>query len=118
MNKQVKIPLAALISLGFLYLIWGSTFLSVRILLAYIPPLMITFGRNLVAGTLLLIWSILGKHWVRMEKGHFKTHVLCGFLMISLGNGCMALAGSIVPSGFSSVFMALGPLLLAVILNF
>jgi hypothetical protein len=114
MNKQAKIPLAAFISLGFLYLIWGSTFLSVRILLAYIPPLMITFGRNLVAGTLLLIWSILGKHWVRMEKGHFKTHVFCGFLMISLGNGCMALAGSIVPSGFSSVFMALGPLLLVI----
>ena len=112
MNKQAKMPLAALISLGLLYLIWGSTFLSVRILLSYLPPLVITFGRNLVAGSLLLLWALLGKHWVPMEKGHFKTHFLCGLLMISLGNGCMALAGSIVPSGFSSVFMALGPLLL------
>lgn len=112
MNKQAKMPLPALISLGLLYLIWGSTFLSVRILLSYLPPLVITFGRNLVAGSLLLLWALLGKHWVPMEKGHFKTHFLCGLLMISLGNGCMALAGSIVPSGFSSVFMALGPLLL------
>ncbi len=112
MNKQAKMPLAALISLGLLYLIWGSTFLSVRILLSYLPPLVITFGRNIVAGSLLFIWSIVGKHWVPMKKGHFKTHFFCGLLMISLGNGCMALAGSIVPSGFSSVFMALGPLLL------
>ena len=112
MTKQVKMPLAALISLGLLYLIWGSTFLSVRILLNFLPPLVITFGRNIVAGSLLFMWSIVGKHWVPMQKGHFKTHFLSGLLMISLGNGCMALAGSIVPSGFSSVFMALGPLLL------
>jgi len=74
MNKQAKMPLAALISLGLLYLIWGSTFLSVRILLSYLPPLVITFGRNIVAGSLLFIWSIVGKHWVPMKKGHFKTH--------------------------------------------
>lgn len=101
-----------LISLGMLYLIWGSTFLSVRILLEFLPPMVITFSRNLTAGCLLLIWSIAGGHWKKMTAQHWKVHLQAGFLLITLGNGFMALAGSIVPSGFSSVFMALGPMLL------
>jgi len=101
-----------LISLGLLYLIWGSTFLSVRILLEYLPPMVITFSRNLTAGFLLLAWSLLAGHWKKMTNQHWRVHLQAGFLLITLGNGFMALAGSIVPSGFSSVFMALGPMLL------
>lgn len=101
-----------LISLGLLYLIWGSTFLSVRILLDYLPPMVITFSRNLTAGSLLFAWSIIGGHWKKMTRQHWKVHLQAGILLITLGNGFMALAGSIVPSGFSSVFMALGPMLL------
>jgi len=101
-----------LISLGLLYLIWGSTFLSVRILLEFLPPMVITFSRNLTAGFLLLAWSLLAGHWKKMTNQHWRVHLQAGFLLITLGNGFMALAGSIVPSGFSSVFMALGPMLL------
>jgi drug/metabolite transporter (DMT)-like permease len=114
MSQKIKIPAAALISLGLLYLIWGSTFLSVRILLSYFPPLVITFSRNLFAGSLLLIWSLIGRHWVSMPWKHLSIHLQAGVLLICLGNGFMAMAGSIVPSGFSSVFMALGPLLLVI----
>jgi drug/metabolite transporter (DMT)-like permease len=98
------------ISLGLLYLIWSSTFLSVRVLLDYLPPLFITFSRNIVAGTLLLLWSIFGKHWRKMTTKDLKVHLFAGLMLIFFGNGFMS--GSIVPSGFSSVFMALGPLLL------
>jgi len=112
MKDKNAISLKVIIALGALYLIWSSTFLSVRILLAYLPPLFITFARNFVAGSLLLTWSILGKYWTKMPFRDFKIHLLAGILLIFFGNGFMSLAGSIVPSGFSSVFMALGPLLL------
>ncbi len=110
MKNNLKLNI--IISLGLLYLVWGSTFLSVRILLDFFPPLIITFSRNILAGSLLGIISILGKFWVKMPKNHLKVHMVSGIFMILGGNGFMALAGSIVPSGFSSVFMALGPLLL------
>lgn len=112
MNNTKAISPRVLISLGLLYLIWGSTFLSVRILLDYLPPLVITYSRNFTAGFLLLIWSILGGHWQKMSTKHWRVHLQAGVFLISLGNGFMSLAGSIVPSGFSSVFMALGPSLL------
>jgi drug/metabolite transporter (DMT)-like permease len=112
MIKQASITPRVMISLGLLYLIWGSTFLSVRILLDYLPPLVITFSRNYTAGFLLLIWSIAGGHWKRMSAKHMRVHLQAGILLIALGNGFMSLAGRIVPSGFSSVFMALGPSLL------
>ncbi len=104
-----------MIALGLLYLIWGSTFLSVRILLAYLPPLVITVSRNFTAGFLLLIWTFLGGHWKTMPLRHWRVHLQAGILLIALGNGFMSLAGSIIPSGFSSVFMALGPSLLVVL---
>ena len=112
MSNSKAISPRVIISLGLLYLIWGSTFLSVRILLEYLPPLVITYSRNFTAGFLLLIWSIWGGHWKKMSFKHWRVHLQAGVFLISLGNGFMSLAGSIVPSGFSSVFMALGPSLL------
>jgi len=114
MNKKESVSLVTLLALGGLYLIWGSTFLSVRILLDYLPPLVISFSRNLVAGVLFLAWSILGGYWKTLSFEHWKVHLLAGVLLITLGNGCMALAGLTIPSGLSSVFMAFGPLLLVV----
>jgi len=115
MNKKESISLVTMLALGGLYLIWGSTFLSVRILLDYLPPLVISFSRNLVAGILFLAWSILGGHWKRLTFEHWKVHLLAGILLITLGNGFMALAGLTIPSGLSSVFMAFGPLLLVLL---
>ena len=115
MIKQQSITPRVMIALGLLYLIWGSTFLSVRILLAYLPPLIITVSRNFTAGFLLLIWSFLGGHWKTMPLRHWRVHLQAGILLIAMGNGFMSLAGSIIPSGFSSVFMALGPSLLVVL---
>jgi drug/metabolite transporter (DMT)-like permease len=115
MNKKEPISLVTMLALGGLYLIWGSTFLSVRILLDYFPPLVISYSRNLVAGILFLAWSILGSHWKKFTFEHWKVHLLAGILLITLGNGCMALAGLTIPSGLSSVFMAFGPLLLVLL---
>jgi drug/metabolite transporter (DMT)-like permease len=114
MNKKESISLVTMLALGGLYLIWGSTFLSVRILLAYLPPLVISFSRNLLAGILFLLWSFFGGHWKKLPLAHWKVHLLAGFLLITLGNGFMALAGQTIPSGLSSVFMAVGPLLLII----
>lgn len=114
MRPKNTLSLVIILALGGLYLIWGSTFLSVRILLAYLPPLVISFSRNLVAGSLFLAWSVVGGHWKNLSFAHWKVHILAGVLLITLGNGCMALAGQTIPSGLSSVFMAFGPLLLVV----
>jgi drug/metabolite transporter (DMT)-like permease len=112
MNKKESISLVTMLALGGLYLIWGSTFLSVRILLGFLPPLVISFSRNLVAGSLFLIWSLAAGHWKSLPWSHWKVHLSAGVLLITLGNGFMALAGQTIPSGLSSVFMAFGPLLL------
>lgn len=113
--KPIKgLSSTALVSLGLLYLIWGSTFLSVRILVEYLPPLSITYGRNFVAGGLLLLWSKWAGHWKAMPWAHWRMHLMAGVLLIGLGNSFMSMASRILPSGFNSVFMALGPLLLIV----
>ena len=109
MNNKLKI--SVLISLGLLYLVWGSTFFLCSYFI-YFPPLVITFSRNILAGGLLGIISLFGGFWKPITKRHLIIHLIAGVFLILGGNGFMALAGSIVPSGFSSVFMALGPMLL------
>ncbi len=52
MTNEKAIGPRVVLALGLLYLIWGSTFLSVRILLEFLPPLVITYSRNFTAGFL------------------------------------------------------------------
>jgi drug/metabolite transporter (DMT)-like permease len=54
----------------------------------------------------------VGGHWKQLPWSHWKVHLSAGVLLVTLGNGFMALAGQTIPSGLSSVFMAFGPLLL------
>ena len=54
-NGTHERPKPALLILAFLaiYVIWGSTFLAIRVAIESIPPLLMMAARHLVAGTLL-----------------------------------------------------------------
>src|SRR5262245_49702925 len=47
------------IALGFaaIYLIWGSTYLAIRVAVADLPPFLMAGSRFLVAGAMLLAWT-------------------------------------------------------------
>jgi len=89
-------------------LIWGTTYLGIRVALETIPPATLGALRYLVAGIVLAI--ILRLRGQRLPgPAHWKGLALLGFLMIGLGNGGVIWAEQWVPSGVAAVVVAASP---------
>src|SRR3984957_9739640 len=109
---QRKSPLDARVLLAFaaIYVLWGSTYLAIRIAVQQVPPLFAAGIRFFLAGTLLYVVMRLrgrsrpaGKEWGAL--------VLIGLLMFVVTYGAVFWAEQFVPSGFTSVLEATLPLI-------
>ena len=88
--------------------IWGTTYLAIRVALETIPPALVGAFRYLAAGAALAL--ILRARGVSLPgPAHWKGLVLLGFLMIGLGNGGVIWAEQWVPSGIAAVVVAAAP---------
>ena len=95
-------------ALGAIYLIWGTTYLAVVIMLRTIPPFAGSAMRYTFGGTLLLLWLLLfrrqafaGLPWRRL--------VLAGVLLVAGGNGFAVWAQQGVPSGIAALLISSVP---------
>jgi drug/metabolite transporter (DMT)-like permease len=89
-----------------IYLVWGSTFLAIRLGVRELPPLLFAGGRFLLAGALLTAVAFaLGERWPRSRR---EWGWLLGFslLMISLSNGVSTIALQHIPSNEGALLAA------------
>src|ERR1700722_12756580 len=97
------------LALAAVYLIWGSTYLAMRIGLDGFPPLMMSGLRQFVAGAVLFGWL-----WARgvglPSRRQWLGCGLLGFLLLVCGNGGVAVAEQWVASGLAAVMIAAVPL--------
>ncbi len=92
------------------YLVWGSTYLAIRLALESLPPLFQMGSRFLTAGVLLMAWSRWrGAAWPTPRQWAHATIV--GGLMLGLGMGGVAVAEQHVGSGLVATFVAIVPML-------
>ncbi len=74
-----------------LYVVWGSTYLVIRIGVAHWPPLLMAGLRFLIAGSLLLGWLRLrGTPWPTARET--AAAAVIGILLLGIGNGGVTLA--------------------------
>lgn len=95
-----------LAAFGAVYLIWGSTYLAIRVGVETVPPLMLAGLRHFTVGTLLyplLRW----KTGVRPTALHWKTAAVTGCLLLLVGNGGVSWAEQVVPSGITAVLVTM-----------
>ena len=94
------------------WLIWGSTYLAIKLALPGFPPFFQMGSRFLVAGGALLGWV-----WLRGGKlpnlREWRNAALIGALMLVGGMGGVAYAEQSVASGLVVVFIAICPVLIA-----
>src|SRR5437660_11446547 len=100
----------ATVILAFLsiYLIWGSTYLAIRYAVETIPPLYTAGLRNLIAGTILLVWC-LAKH-LRPTWAQVRASIIIGAFFFLIGHGTLHWAEQKVPSGLASLLIASEPI--------
>jgi drug/metabolite transporter (DMT)-like permease len=103
-------------ALAAVYLIWGSTYLAIRVMVRDVPPLLAASVRFLVAGgALLALLSARGGGRPRAARvGVGRTGLaataLVGLLLPAGGNGVVTLAEKHVPSGLAALLVASVPL--------
>ncbi|GGP23741.1 drug/metabolite exporter YedA [Silvimonas iriomotensis] len=107
MSQQTRAP-ALLFCLLIVYVVWGSTYLGIRIGLTGFPPLILAAIRMTTAGCLLLAWFRLrGTAWPSARQ--WRNGVIIGTMMMSIGNGFVCLAEQSVSSGLAALLVASGP---------
>jgi drug/metabolite transporter (DMT)-like permease len=100
-----KLPLALLA----VYLIWGSTYLAMRIAVHGIPPFLMAGGRFLITGAMLLAFAkFRGSPWPSARQ--WMNAMPVGVLMFVCGNGTVAFAEKSMSSGVAAIVCGTMPL--------
>jgi drug/metabolite transporter (DMT)-like permease len=86
-------------------LLWGTTYLGIRVAIETIPPLVMAGCRWAIAGSIIL--AVLGVKGERIPPAsHWPAMTVLGVLLIGLGNGCVVWAEQTLPSGLTAVLVA------------
>jgi drug/metabolite transporter (DMT)-like permease len=100
------------------YLVWGSTYLAIRLALVSFPPFFQVGTRFLTAGALLMAWVLWkgrggrGTGAARLPtRGEWRNAVVIGTLMLGAGMGLTASAEQHIGSGLIAAFIAVVPML-------
>jgi drug/metabolite transporter (DMT)-like permease len=98
--------------LAVVYLLWGSTYLAMRVMVETIPPLLGCGARFLVAGAVLYPFLLARRGWAgtRVAPSQVGASVVVGLLFLAGGTGLITVAERDVPSGLAAVLFAVMPL--------
>jgi len=99
------------------YILWGSTYLGIRIAVQTMPPLLFAGVRFLIAGALLCAWRlpIAIRDKKLPTRDHWRRTLVIGAALLLGGNGGVAFAETTVPSGLTALFVSVVPLWMALI---
>ncbi len=105
-DRRALLPWLALL---VIYVVWGSTYLAIRVVVQEAPPLVSAGLRFLVAGLVMAAaaWRFDGT-WP--SRRQLRQYVLIGVLLLSIGNALVMWAEKSVPSGIAALIVATVPL--------
>ncbi|MEU8760868.1 EamA family transporter [Streptomyces sp. NPDC048659] len=106
-----RIPVAVWAALGIVYVVWGSTYLGIRIVVETMPPFLSAGARFVTAGLLLagiIAWR-QGPAALKVTPRQLGSAAGVGLLLILGGNGLVVLAETSIPSGLAALLIAVVP---------
>lgn len=117
MNESTSTqPSRALVILAFavIYVVWGSTYLAIRVVVETIPPFLSAGVRFLVAGILLM--GFLAARGMRLpDAAQWRHSAVSGLLLSVGGNGLVVWAEQSISSGLAALLVALAPVWFALL---
>jgi len=112
MNATTK----AYIALIFVCIVWGTTYMAIWVGVAHYPPFLFAGVRQTVAGIILVIAALMFNKKKDLSPNNLFRQMLIGFLMLTLGNGCVTYGEKYIPSGIAALLCSMMPLF-AVLFN-
>jgi drug/metabolite transporter (DMT)-like permease len=98
--------------LWIVYVVWGSTYLAIRIVVETMPPLISGGLRFMTAGAILYLVLLLrgGRAGVRFTREQLVSAAIVGTLLVTGGNGLVMVGEVDVPSALAALIIASVPL--------
>ncbi len=109
MSNTTTSPSRAMILAAFaaIYLIWGSTYVTILISLESIPPFLLIGMRFFIAGIILLAWQLARGE--RAARKALLQHSFAGILMLFGGTGAVVWVEQYISSGLAAIIVASMP---------
>lgn len=103
------------IALGSVYIIWGSTYLAIRVAIETLPGLLMAGVRFLVAGLIMYAIGIRrgDREGDRPTRVHWVSAFIIGTALAAGGNGLVVIAEKRIASGTAALIVASVPLWVA-----
>ncbi|HVU17841.1 MAG TPA: EamA family transporter [Candidatus Didemnitutus sp.] len=92
-----------------IYLVWGSTYLAIRVAVETLPPFLMAGARFLVSG-LLLYGFLWFTRRIRPTARQWRDNAIVGGFLMLGGNGVVCWAEQKVPSGVATLLISVGPI--------
>jgi len=96
------------LALATVYLVWGSTYMAIRVTDRTMPPLLMCSVRFLIAGTALYAFASRGK--ARPTLRQWRAAAIVGAALLFVGNGGVAWAETRLDSSLAALIVAIVPL--------
>jgi drug/metabolite transporter (DMT)-like permease len=92
-----------------IYVIWGSTYLAIKIAIESAPPLLMAGFRFLASG--LVVWAVFRLRGpVKLTRKDWKDSLVVGALLLVFGNGGVTYGEQWLASGVTALMIATVPL--------
>jgi drug/metabolite transporter (DMT)-like permease len=106
--------LRLVLAFAALYVVWGSTYLAIKIAIETLPPFLMAGTRFLLAGALMYAWARI-RGAARPTAANWRSAAVVGVLLLLGGNGSVVWAEQSVPSGVAALLVAMLPLWMVLI---
>jgi len=109
LSSEFKSTVAIVLALLSVYIIWGSTYLGIKIAIETFPPFLMAGIRFVIAGSLLYGYVIVKerKHPKLIE---WRDTTIIGTLLLMGGNGLVVIAEQSIPTSIVAIIIATVPL--------
>jgi drug/metabolite transporter (DMT)-like permease len=105
---------AYILAFAAIYLIWGSTYLGIRVAVTTMPPFLMAGMRFTVAGTLIFAFlKARGEAWPTARQ--WRDQAVIGIFLLLGGNAVVSWAEQTVQSGITSLVLGASPLVMVIL---
>lgn len=111
MQTSTKTPSTLLVVLAFatVYIVWGSTYFFIQRALEGFPPFFLGAFRFIIAGLLMLGWTLMQGEEVFSWKV-MKPAIVTGLLLLFIANGVIIWVEQFLPSAMVAIMVSSAPL--------
>ena len=100
---------ALIAAFASIYVIWGSTYLGIRVAVETMPPFLMAGTRFVLAGGILFTFLQM-RGGALPSWAQWRANIVIGIFLLLGGNGLVVWAERVIPSGITALLVGVSPL--------